>query len=103
MVGADHSGNCPGGAHNEIPNGSPVGFIIKFNNRTLYHAGDTNVFNDMKLISDLYNPDTALLPIGGHFTMAPKEAAYALTNLLRSVCVCYPMHFLTFPILKGNV
>ena len=77
--------------------------MIKFNGRTLYHAGDTNVFGDMALISDLYKPDTALLPIGGHFTMGPYEAAYALTKLLSSVCVCYPMAFKTFEVLKGDV
>ena len=75
MVSADHSGGCPG-ENCIIPGGAAAGFVIKFNNRTLYHAGDTNVFGDMKTICDLYNPDTALLPIGGHFTMAPYEVFF---------------------------
>ena len=102
MVSADHSGGCPG-ENCIIPGGAAAGFVFKFNGRTLYHAGDTNVFGDMKLITDMYKPDTALLPIGGHFTMGPYEAAYALTKLLTTVCVCYPMHFKTFEILKGDV
>lgn len=57
----------------------------------------------MKIISDLYKPEIACLPIGGHFTMGPYEAAFALTYLLESVKVCYPMHFQTFPLLKGDV
>ena len=80
MVGADHSSGCPGkdGAHDVCYGGNPVGFIIKANGITLYHAGDTGVFGDMALIDELYEPDYALLPIGGRFTMGPREAAFAL-------------------------
>ena len=46
-----------------------------------YHAGDTNVFGDMRLIGELYQPDLALLPIGGHYTMGPREAALAVELL----------------------
>ena len=75
MVNAVHSGGCPG-ENCIIPGGAAGGFILQFNNRSIYHAGDTNVFGDMKLISRLYHPDTALLPIGGFYTMAPYEVLF---------------------------
>jgi len=66
----------------------------------LYHAGDTAVFGDMKLIQELYRPEVAMLPIGGHFTMGPKEAALAARLLAPKVVL--PLHFGTFPPLKGT-
>ena len=66
----------------------------------IYHAGDTNVFGDMKIIHDLYAPEIAMLPIGDHYTMSPREAAYAC-NLLQAKTVI-PMHFGTFPVLTGT-
>ena len=66
----------------------------------LYFAGDTNVFGDMALIARLYAPDVAILPIGGHFTMDPKEAAVACELL--GVKRCVPCHYGTFPILAGT-
>jgi L-ascorbate metabolism protein UlaG (beta-lactamase superfamily) len=66
----------------------------------VYHAGDTAVFSDKKLIGELYKPQLAMLPIGGHYTMGPKEAALAL-KLLGSKTVL-PIHFGTFPPLKGT-
>ncbi len=84
------------------PGGEPAGFIIELENGLkIYHAGDTGVFGDMKLIGDLYDPDVSLLPIGGHFTMDPSDAAYAVNNLLKSKTVI-PMHFGTYGILKGT-
>ena len=65
----------------------------------LYHAGDTAVFGDMKLIGELYRPEVAMLPIGGHFTMGPKEAALAV-RLLGAETIL-PIHFETVPQLKG--
>jgi L-ascorbate metabolism protein UlaG (beta-lactamase superfamily) len=67
---------------------------------TIYHAGDTCVFGDMKLIGDLYKPEIALLPIGDVFTMGPKEAALA-TRLL-GVKHVIPIHYKTFPMLTGT-
>jgi len=67
---------------------------------TIYHAGDTALFGDMKLIGDLYHPDLALLPIGDHFTMGPREAAYAIRFL--GVKHVIPMHYATFPVLTGT-
>ncbi len=81
--------------------GEAAGFVVTLENGlTLYHAGDTAVFGDMALIHDLYAPDIVLLPIGGHFTMAPKEAAYAV-RLLQPKAVI-PMHYGTFEALSGT-
>ena len=66
----------------------------------LYHAGDTAVFGDMQLIRELYGPEVAMLPIGGHYTMGPKEAALAARFLAPRVIL--PLHFGTFPPLKGT-
>jgi L-ascorbate metabolism protein UlaG (beta-lactamase superfamily) len=81
--------------------GDPAGFVIRFENGlSVYHAGDTDVFMDMKIIGDLYNPQVALLPIGGHYTMGPEGAVYAC-KLIRPKYVI-PMHFSTFPVLTGT-
>jgi L-ascorbate metabolism protein UlaG (beta-lactamase superfamily) len=66
----------------------------------IYHAGDTNVFGDMRLIGELYAPDLACLPIGGLFTMGPREAAKAIELLDPRWVV--PMHYGTFPPLAGT-
>lgn len=82
--------------------GEPVGFILTFKDgKKIYHAGDTGMFGDMKLIGDYYKPDIAFLPIGGNYTMGPKEAAYVTNNFLKPKIVI-PIHYETFPILKGT-
>jgi L-ascorbate metabolism protein UlaG (beta-lactamase superfamily) len=81
--------------------GSPVGFVLDIaKGPVLYHAGDTDVFQGMSLIADRYHPTVAMLPIGGHFTMDPDGAALA-TKMLR-VKTVIPMHYATFPMLKGT-
>jgi len=70
------------------------------NGPVLYHAGDTTVFGDMKIIAELYHPEVAMLPIGGHYTMGPTEAALAV-RLLQPRTVL-PLHFGTFPPLTGT-
>jgi L-ascorbate metabolism protein UlaG (beta-lactamase superfamily) len=102
MTTADHSAgdwNTAGGTTLYL--GDPVGFVIELENGyRIYHAGDTRAFSDMALIRDLYRPDLAMLPIGGHFTMGPVEAALAVEFLgIREVV---PMHYGTFPILAGT-
>ncbi len=78
-----------------------MGFVIRFENGfTVYHAGDTAVFSDMKIIGDLYKPDLALLPIGSLFTMDPAEAAYACKLIQPKYVV--PMHYGTWPVLTGT-
>ncbi len=85
-----------------LPGGEPAGYVVKLENGfTLYHAGDTGVFVDMVFIGAYYKPDLALLPIGGHFTMDPKHAAYAVRELLKTPTVI-PIHYDTFGLLKGT-
>jgi L-ascorbate metabolism protein UlaG (beta-lactamase superfamily) len=81
--------------------GEAAGLVISEGDSTrLYFAGDTCVFGDMQLISRLYEPDVAILPIGDFYTMNPKEAALALELL--GVQRCIPCHYGTFPVLTGR-
>jgi len=101
MVHAEHSSEV---VHEDqiYPGGEPSGYIIAIaDDVTIYHAGDTGVFGDMELIPELYQPDVAFLPIGGHYTMDPQHAAYAVINLLETPTVV-PIHYGTFPPLKGT-
>jgi L-ascorbate metabolism protein UlaG (beta-lactamase superfamily) len=100
MVHADHSCGIQDGDQ-LIYGGEACGYVVEFDNGVkIYHAGDTNVFGDMAIIRELYRPAIAMLPIGDHYTMGPREAAYAC-NLLKPSTVI-PMHFATFPELKGR-
>lgn len=97
LTDANHSSGGPNGEYL----GEPTGIVMRFENGTaIYFAGDTNVFGDMALIARLYEPDVAVLPIGGHFTMDPNEAAVALELLGNPRCV--PCHYGTFPLLAGT-
>ena len=88
-------------AHHSAVEGSPAGFIINTENKKgIYHAGDTGVFGDMKLLAELYSIDVALLPIGNVFVMDPLQAAQALQLLNPRKVV--PMHYGTFPILEQD-
>jgi L-ascorbate metabolism protein UlaG (beta-lactamase superfamily) len=81
--------------------GEPGGYIVRLpGGFTLYHAGDTAVFGDMKLIAEMYKPDLACLPIGDVFTMGPREAAMAIRLL--GVKHVIPIHYATFPMLTGT-
>lgn len=102
MTGADHSaGDWNAAGETTLYLGDPVGFVIETEaGARLYFAGDTRAFGDMALIRDLHRPDVAFLPIGGHYTMGPEEAALAVELLgVRDVI---PMHYGTFPILTGT-
>jgi L-ascorbate metabolism protein UlaG (beta-lactamase superfamily) len=100
MVNAIHSCGIQDG-DKIIYGGEASGFVIKLpGGLKVYHAGDTAVFTDMKLIGELYAPDVALLPIGDHFTMGPREAALAIRML--GVRHVIPMHFGTFPEFTGT-
>jgi L-ascorbate metabolism protein UlaG (beta-lactamase superfamily) len=84
-----------------IYGGEAAGYVLSLAyGRTLYFAGDTSVFSDMQLIEQLYHPELAFLPIGGLYTMGPREAALAC-RLLKPKRVV-PMHFGTFPPLAGR-
>ena len=100
MVSADHScGISDGDAI--VYGGEAAGFVVTLENGfRFYHAGDTNVFGDMRLIGEIYKPDLALLPIGGLYTMGPLEASHAVRLL--GVKKVIPMHFGTFPPLAGK-
>ena len=82
--------------------GEPVGYIVELENGfKLYHMGDTGLFGDMKLIGDYYKPDLIMIPIGGHFGMDPKDAAYATKEMLKPK-YAIPVHYATFPVLRGT-
>jgi len=100
MTHAVHSSGIEDGGQ-MLYGGEPAGFVMEFaEGLTLYHAGDTTVFSDMRLIADLYHPQIAMLPIGGWFTMGPREAALAAELL--GVKAVIPMHFGTWPVLTGT-
>jgi len=104
---ADHSSvyvwhNAATGKDETHPGGEPVGYIIELENGfRIWHMGDTGVFGDMKLISEYYKPDLVLIPIGGHFTMDPVDAAYALRELIKPK-FAIPMHYGANPLGKGT-
>ena len=81
--------------------GEPCGFVIRLEDRrTIYYAGDTDLFGDMRLIGEMYRPEIAFLPIGDRFTMGPEGAARACALL--GVKQVVPMHWGTFPLLTGT-
>ncbi len=97
LTNAFHSSATPDGGYG----GEAAGIVVELEDGTkVYFAGDTCVFGDMQLIGRIYQPDVAVLPIGGHYTMDPKEAAVALELLGTKRCV--PSHYGTFPVLKGT-
>lgn len=84
-----------------VAGGAAAGFVLRLpDGATIYHAGDTDLFGDMALIGSRHDIDLALLPIGGHFTMGPGDAA-AAAELLGAAAVL-PIHWGTFPILAGT-
>ncbi len=107
MVHAEHSSelvwkNPATGKDETHFGGEPVGFIIELENGfKIYHMGDTGLFGDMKLIGDYYKPDLIMIPIGGHFTMDPRDAAKATAEFLQPK-YAIPMHYGTYPILRGT-
>ena len=110
MVPAEHSSGVTAGALGvespalnglaDIPGGEPVGYVIELENGfRIYHSGDTHVFGDMALINKFYPPDLALVCIGGHFTMDPETAAYAVRELIKPKQVI-PIHYGTYPVIN---
>ncbi len=92
IAGSEES---PFSAEYGIVTGTPAGLVIKLGGKTIYHAGDTCLFGDMKLIAERDPVDVALLPIGGHYTMDRHDAAFA-AGLIGAGTVI-PMHYDTFP------
>lgn len=101
LVPAVHSGGIQLPDGSVVYGGEPGGWVLEFpDGPVVYHAGDTMVFGDMALIRELWEPDVALLPIGGFYVMDPRQAAHA-TRLLRPAVVV-PMHYGHFPMFTGD-
>lgn len=83
-----------------MPGGHPAGVLLTMHGKTFYHAGDTALFGDMKLIAELNRIDAAALPIGDRFTMGPEDALIAASWLNAEAYI--PMHFGTFPLIAQN-
>jgi L-ascorbate metabolism protein UlaG (beta-lactamase superfamily) len=81
--------------------GDPAGFVIKSSERTVYHAGDTEIFSDMALIQRIHQPKIGLIPMGDRFTMGPETAAMACNEFL-NLEVIVPIHWGTFDLLTGD-
>ena len=91
LTHAQHSSSTNDGTYA----GEPCGLVIELESGfKLYFAGDTNVFGDMALIARIYEPDLVVLPIGDHYTMGPREAAFALELLGAKRCVPSPLRHL---------
>ncbi|MEN9314673.1 MAG: hypothetical protein RIS35_1066 [Pseudomonadota bacterium] len=107
MTPADHSSELlhknPATGKDEIHvGGEPVGYVLELEDGfRIYHMGDTGLFGDLKLIGERLKPDLVLVPIGGHFTMDPKDAAFAVREYLKPR-YAIPMHYATLPVLKGT-
>lgn len=107
MTRAEHSSELvwrnPATGKDEVHvGGEPVGFILELENGfKIYHMGDTGLFGDMRFIGEYYKPDLVLIPIGGHFVMSPRDAAHATREYLKPK-FAIPMHYGTFPPLKGT-
>jgi L-ascorbate metabolism protein UlaG (beta-lactamase superfamily) len=97
LTNANHSSSSDDGSYL----GESCGLVLEIpDGPTVYFAGDTNVFGDMALIRRIYEPDVAVLPVGDHFTMGPREAAVA-AELIGSPRIV-PSHYGTFPLLHGT-
>lgn len=97
LTDANHSSSTSDGTYA----GEPTGIVLALEDGfKIYFAGDTNVFGDMSLIGRIYSPDVAVLPIGDHYTMGPREAAVAIELL--GVIRVVPCHYGTFPLLTGT-
>ena len=96
-VPAFHSSSTPDG----IYGGCPCGFVFDVDGKTLYHAGDTALNSEMKVIGEVYQPDIAMLPIGGKYTMDIEHAVKAAEWLGASEII--PMHYNTFEAISVNI
>lgn len=92
---AFHSSSYQTEENEFIYTGMPAGILFTAEDKIIYHAGDTSLFGDMKMIGERHPIDLAFLPIGDNFTMGPEDAAYAVQLLNPKVTV--PVHYNTFP------
>jgi L-ascorbate metabolism protein UlaG (beta-lactamase superfamily) len=103
MVHAEHTGGATlnTGSEQVTRDFGCWGWVIVFEDgTTVYHSGDTDLFGDMNLVRERFEPEIAVLPIGGHYTMGPRDAARALEMIGASIVI--PVHYGTFPILAGT-
>jgi L-ascorbate metabolism protein UlaG (beta-lactamase superfamily) len=106
LVPAWHTNTLPGSedspfsAEHGIAIGPAAGLVIKIGETTVYHAGDTALFSDMKLIAQRSDVDVALLPIGGHYTMDRRDAVVAAEFVGAPTVI--PMHYDTFPAIEAD-
>ncbi|CAN5643012.1 metal-dependent hydrolase [soil metagenome] len=94
---AHHSSSTPDGKYA----GPPAGIIIHFDDKTIYHAGDTSLFYDMKLIGEMHKIDYAFMPAGDYFTMGPDDFVKAAEFVNADVSI--PIHYNTFPPIQIDV
>ena len=97
FMNAAHSSTTPTGEYGGVASS----IMFRFQDKRVYHAGDTGLTADLKMIGDVYKPDIALLPIGGHFTMGIKEAVQAAKWLHSKLVI--PIHYNTFPPITVDV
>jgi L-ascorbate metabolism protein UlaG (beta-lactamase superfamily) len=106
LVPAWHTNTVPGSAEHPfsaehgVPIGPAAGLVIELGGTTVYHAGDTGLFSDMKLIAQRHEIDVALLPIGGHYTMDRHDAVVAAEFVGAGTVI--PMHYDTFPAIETD-
>jgi L-ascorbate metabolism protein UlaG (beta-lactamase superfamily) len=100
LTQAFHGSSYEEDNQNIVYTGMPSGLLVTSENKTIYHAGDTALFSDMKLIGELNDIDVAFLPIGDNFTMGPTDAAIA-ANWLNAKCII-PIHYNTFPVIQQD-
>lgn len=100
MVPALHSADFEDERGEIVSAGSPAGFVVEMDGVKVYHAGDTALFYDMKLIGELYEPDIFLVPIGDLYTMGIREAVKAVELVRPKVAI--PMHYNTFPLIEKD-
>ena len=96
-VPAFHSSSSSEG----IYTGCPCGFIFEIEGKVIYHAGDTCLNNEMKMIGEIYQPDIAMLPVGGHYTMDIEHALKASEWLGATAII--PMHYNTFEAINIDI
>ena len=96
-VPAFHSSSTPEGYYA----GSPCGYILEIEGTRIYHAGDTSLNSEMKMIGEVYKPDIVILPIGGHYTMDIENATIAAQWLGAKSVI--PMHYNTFDAIKVDI
>ncbi len=101
FVQAFHSSSLTNDEGIPIYLGMPMGVILELDGKTIYHAGDTGLFSDMKLIAERHPVDVCFVPIGDNFTMGIEDASYAINHLIKPK-LTVPIHYNTFPLIEQD-